>query len=198
MAARKKKPVRRKRKTRKKPVRRADRVDPANLDPRQRGIGWHDLVETVATMIARRVNPDSILRAISLRVHGPIDDQHLSTPTKLVSDERFAELMSAANQHIIDTFRTGDPVQTKALAIATYEEVLRDPGAKAQDRIAAQKRIDELLGHDHKSSTATSAEEFVANVMRAFREADESVPTEPARKTPTKRKTTTRKRKASR
>lgn len=177
VAVRKKKTARKKAPRKKKPVRKVVRKKKKTtraVDDYVRCTD-EDCVETAATMMARRVNRESIRRVISLNLYGGIDTDNPTVPKKVISEAQLDRYIAAATRKALDTYRRSKD-DSKALAIQTYEEVIRDPDSKPGDRINAQRRIDELMGHDYRASgDVETPEERAARFILAVQKMDDTI-----------------------
>lgn len=134
-----------------------------------------DGVDTAATMLARRCTPDAIRKVISLMMYGGRDTKP-TVPKRLISQLDLGKYLNAAKQLALDSYRRNKDDQ-KALAMATYEMVIRDVESEPKDVLKAQQRIDALMGHDYAASgDARSDEERALDIIIAIRAAKATVP----------------------
>lgn len=170
MAARKKKTTKKVVRKKKTPARaRSKKTEPPWEDPLRT---VDDDVHAVCSLLAKRLNLERIRVTVSCLRYGANDKMQ---PKHMIPSNEFKALVEAAHERALDAYRR-DFHDQKALAIALYEDVIRDPLSKASDRINAQKRIDELLGHDYQARRTATPEDFVARVLVAMQQMDLTVP----------------------
>lgn len=120
---------------------------------------YEQLVELVSDMMARRFHKGTIKEAVKLLVEKAGLRWDHRQYEAVANDAR--ELMRMAAGETRETAREK--------AIAFYENVLRDEGVDARTKIAAQERLDKLLGLESKHDKDDDADATAKRIREALR-----------------------------
>lgn len=129
-----------------------------------------EVVDMVADMLVKHARKHAIKREVANFVRSKYG---LPPPTARTVETAIREARALLRAH------TGTPIQdSKAAALVFYQDLASNDLLEASDRIKAQQRIDELLGHDFKySDSRVSPADMAASIRQFIASADESVPT---------------------
>lgn len=120
---------------------------------------YEPIVELIADMMARRFHKGSIKAAVRVlleKVNIPWDHRKYE---EMANEAR--ELMRMAAGETRETAREK--------SIAFYENVLRDEGVDARTKIAAQERLDKMLGLESKHDRDEDADATAKRIREALR-----------------------------
>lgn len=120
---------------------------------------YEQLVELVSDMMARRFHKGTIKAAVKLLIEKAKLEWDHRKYEGIANDAR--ELMRMAAGETRETAREK--------AIAFYENVLRDEGVDARTKIAAQERLDKLLGLESKHDKDDDADATAKRIREALR-----------------------------